>query len=194
MKKQKMVKVLEDPKVIELLKNPNLDRIITILRKGELNTKEIHKLFNKDYEEKKTLTSMYRYLDKLVEHDLIFVSKEELKRGHLLEKYYKRTAMFFMPKSGDPSECIEAAFELLQQIYEVDEEKGKDLKKLIKKRNESMEKLEIDFFETHGEKLLALEKKYGFDVVKCATYTSSGIEYLMQSPELSEKILNILKG
>lgn len=40
---------------------------LRIMRNQELTAKELHKGVNSDYEDKKTLTSIYRYLKKLKE-------------------------------------------------------------------------------------------------------------------------------
>ena len=112
-----MVKVLKDSEQTELFENPNLSRIVSILRRGEMNIKEIHKLFNENYEDKKTLTSMYRYMEKMVESDLVFVSREELKRGHLIERYYSRTAKIFVFEEERTEENVaNAASELVQLV------------------------------------------------------------------------------
>lgn len=195
MKKQKMVTVLKDLEQAELFENPNYERIISILRKGELNIKEIHRLFNENYEDKKTLTSIYRYMEKLLENDLVFVSKEEIKRKHLIEKYYSRTAMFFLfEKEKFKKNAVDATFELLQQIYPVDKEKEEELKSLFQEYNRDLSKCEVDFFEKHGEEILRLEKKHGFKAAKDATYTFIELLYFREHPELLEGIFKILEG
>ncbi|MFQ5891516.1 MAG: hypothetical protein ACE5HW_01820 [Candidatus Methanofastidiosia archaeon] len=196
MKRQETVMHLElNAEQEKLLENPNYGRIITILRKGELNAKEIHKFFNKDYEDKKTLTSIYRYLEKLLENDLVFVIKEELKRKHLIEKYYSRTAkFFFFPKKRFEKKVVNATFELLQKIYNLDEERGRELKKLIDEHGKNLHKCDSDFFKEHGEKILKLEEKYGFKAVMYAGKTIIELLYFREKPELLERIFMILEG
>jgi DNA-binding PadR family transcriptional regulator len=195
MKKQEMVMVLKDPKQEELLENPSYSRIIGILRKGELNVKEIHKLFNENYEEKKTLTSIYRYMEKLLENDLIFVSREEIKKKHIIERYYSRTAMFFLfEKERFKKNVVNATLELFQQIYNADKESGKELEKLFHEHGKNMSKREVDFFKKRGEEILKLEKKYGFKAAKNATYTFIELLYFRENPELLERIFKILEG
>lgn len=194
MKKQEMIKVLDDPKQIELFESPTYTRIVTILRKGELNIKEIHRLFNKDYEDKKTLTSIYRYMEKLVENDLIFVSKEEVKRGHLIERYYSRTAKIFLFQDERTEEnVVSTASELIQQIYGFDEEKREDIKKLIRKLTADLHKSGMAFFEKYGEEVVELEKKYGFKPISYAAEIIYELLYFRENMELIEKIFGNFK-
>jgi DNA-binding PadR family transcriptional regulator len=191
---QKLVKVLKDPKQIELFENPNYARIISILRKGELTIKEIHKEFNKGYEDKKTLTSIYRYMEKLVEYDLIFVSKEELKRGHLLERYYTRTAQILLFEDERLKEdALNASVELLSQIYGVDAEKAGELKKLLHHWIKDMENRLADFYEKYGTEIFMLEKQYGFKAMKNAAQTFYDLLYFKEPPAIFEEIFKILK-
>ena len=195
MKKQEMVIVLKDPKQEELLENPSYSRIIGILRKGELNVKEIHRLFNENYEEKKTLTSIYRYMEKLLENGLVFVSREEIKKKHIIEKYYSRTAMFFLfEKERFKKNVVNATLELFQQIYNVNKENRKELEKLFREHGKNMSKREVDFFKEHGKEILGLEKKYGFKAAKNATYTFIELLYFRENSELLERIFKILEG
>lgn len=194
MKKQEMVRALKDSKQAELLENPSYSRIIGILRKGELNIKEIHRLFNENYEEEKTLTTIYRYMEKLLENDLIFVSREKIKRKHLIERYYSRTAMFFLfEKERFKKNVVNATLELFQQIYNVDKESGKELEKLFHEHGKDLSKREVDFFKKHGGEILGLEKKYGFKAAKEATYTFIELLYFRENPELLERTFKILE-
>jgi DNA-binding PadR family transcriptional regulator len=195
MEKEKMVKVLKSPKQVKLLENPNYSRIISILRDGELTIKEIHKRFNKDYEDKKTLTSIYRYMEKLEKNDLVFVSKENLKRGHLIESYYSRTARFFLFADKLSNEnVITAAIELLTEIYDLDEEKIKEVEKFLHEHNERLSEYYIHFYEKFGEKMLGVEKKYGFKTAKDAIYIIHQLLYFKKNTELLEQLFTLLKG
>ena len=195
MKKLEMVKVLKDPEQIELFENPNYSRIIYIMRKGELTVKEIHRLFNKDYEDKKTLTSIYRYMEKLLESDLVFVSREELKRGHLIEKYYSRTAMIFLFENEKIDvKVISAMSELLQNIYDIDEARKEELKKFFQEINREMAQFGVHFYEKYGEKVFQLEKEYGFEATKIAAKRFMEILYYRENPEFLEKVFEILEN
>jgi Fe2+ or Zn2+ uptake regulation protein len=195
MNKLEMVKVLKDPEQIELFENPNYSRIIYIMRKGELTVKEIHRLFNENYEDKKTLTSIYRYMEKLLEHGLVFVSREELKRGHLIEKYYSRTAMIFLFENEKIDvKVISAMSELLQNIYTIDEARKEELKKFFQEINREMAQFGVQFYEKYGEKVFQLEKEYGFEATKIAAKRFMEILYYRENPEFLEKVFEILEG
>ena len=184
---------MKDLEQVELFDNPNYDRIVRILRRGESTIKEIHELFNKDYEDKKTLTSIYRYMEKLVEHGLVYVSKEELKRGHLIERYYSRTARFFLFE-GERSfeDTINASCEFLQQIYSLDTEEKEELKKLLRELARDMEKYNTEFYEKHGNEILEEEKEVGYEAARHAANLFSELLYFRKNPELIGKLLKIL--
>lgn len=193
MKKQEMVKAITDPEQVELFKNPNYSRILSILRKGELTIKEIHTHFNTDYEDKKTLSTIYRYMEKLTECGLVFVSREELKKKHIIESYYSRTALFFAFKEKRAERAVvDAAAELLQHIYNVGEERGKELQSLIQEYNTLCQHGE-DFYRNYGEKILSLEKEYGLEIVKEALGTVIELLYFKKNPELLERIFKVLE-
>ena len=179
---------------MEVFENPNYSRIVYILRKGEMTIKEIHELFNKDYEDRKTLTSIYRYMEKLLEHDLVFVSKEELKRGHLIERYYSRTAMIFLFEDERIQENVAlAASGLLQQIYGLNTEDKEELTSLFRESLRDLFRGEIDFFEKYGEIIFALERKHGFKAMKNAVQPFHDVLYLKENPEFLERIFKILE-
>jgi DNA-binding transcriptional ArsR family regulator len=192
MKNQKMVEVIETPEKMELFENPSYMRILSILRQGEFNIKEIHERFNKDYEDKKTLSTMYRYMEKLVEHDLVFVSREELKRKHIIESYYSRTAMFFVFKDNK-KESIKAASELLQKIYILDTENAEKLTQLLQEYHQDMFQNDITFYEQYGEKILTIEKEHGYKILKGAIHLILGILYYRKNPELLDRIFVVLE-
>jgi Fe2+ or Zn2+ uptake regulation protein len=195
MKKQEIVKAIKDPKQLELFENPNYSRILGILRKGELTIKEIHQLFNKDYEDKKTLSTVYRYMEKLLENDLVFVSREELRKKHLIESYYQRTALFFtFEDKRSEKDVISATSNLLQQMYNLSDDRAKNLTELIYQYSTEVCQRDRDFYEKHGEKILTLEKEYGFETMKVAIKTVDELLYFKRNPELLEKINKILES
>jgi uncharacterized protein YqgQ len=194
MMKQEIVKILKDPEQINLFDNPNYARIVSILRRGELTIKEIHTLFNEDYEDKKTLTSIYRYMDTLLENDLVFASKEELMKGHLIERYYSRTALVFLFEDKKAEDlAINAASELLQQIYNLDTERTEESKKLLRELVRDMGKSGADFFREYGKEIFGLEKKYGFEAVKSAAKQFHQLLYYRDNPEIIERIFKALE-
>jgi DNA-binding PadR family transcriptional regulator len=195
MKKQEMVKIIKDPEQEQLFENPNYTRILSILRKGELTIKEIHRLFNEDYEDKKTLTTIYRYMEKLSANDLVFVSREELKRKHLIESYYIRTAKFFLfENEQQEKDAVDAASELLQQIFNLDEERKEKLKRLIQQYNREGHQNDVEFYERYGDEILKTERTYGFKILKSAVHTTHEFLYSKKNQELLERIHEILEG
>lgn len=194
MEKQEMVKVIKDQKKIKLFENPNYFRILSILRNGGLRIKEIHKRFNEDYEDKKTLTSIYRYMEKLVCYGLVFVSKEEMCRGHLIESYYSRTArIFFLEDERGEEDVVNAATELLQQICSLNKKDSEGLEKLLSEWEKDLHKHKMDFYSRYGEEILGVEKKYGSKAVQGATYIVYLLLYFKNHPELPEALLKILE-
>ena len=189
-----MVMVIKDPKKIKLLGNPNYSRIISILRNGGLTVKEIHEKFNKDYEDKKTLTSIYRYMEKLVCYGLVYVCKEEVKRGHLIESYYSRVARIFLLEDERVEEdVINAASELLQRICSLDEKDSEELKTLLGEWDKDLHAHKMEFYSTYGEEILKMEKKYGIDAGKGAMYMVYLLLYLRKHPELPERLFKLLE-
>jgi DNA-binding transcriptional ArsR family regulator len=192
---KKMVKIISDPEQIELFENPNYLRILSILREGEFNIKEIHKRFNKDYEDRKTLSTMYRYMETLTEHDLVYVSREELKRKHIIESYYSRTAMFFAFEEEEyKKKAVKAASEILQKIHDLDTERAKRLTELLQEYDHDMFQEDLNFYETHGKEILTVEKDYGYKILKGGIHLILGLLYYKKNPELINKIFEVLEG
>lgn len=191
MTEQILVKVLEDPRQIELFEDPPYGRILAILRNGELNIKEIHKRFNKNYEDKKALSSIYRYVEKLVELDLVYVSKEVKKRKHLTESYYSRTGKFFVFSDRD---ILKAAAELLSQMYGLDKEKERELEGLLEEYDGKILRHDGDFYRDYSQAILEMEKEYGFKILAGATYVIHQILYPRKYPELGKDIFEFLES
>jgi DNA-binding transcriptional ArsR family regulator len=164
---EKMLQVMEDPEAIKIMNEPNAGRILYILREGELSAKQIHSKFNADYDKKKTLTSIYRYLSQLEKKGFVKVSREELKKKHMIMKYYVRTAKFFVESFDYISEnsCkeLEIASTILSGMYGIDRERAK---------KELLEILKIDMdintiiLDKHGALLLEEEKKSDWEKVR----------------------------
>lgn len=193
MPEQKMVETIKDPKTRELFDNPNYSRVLKIMRNKKLTVKEIHKRFNKDYEDTKTLTSLYRYIKKLKKHDLVYVCKQETKKGHLLESYYSRTAQFFIfPKKWTNENVITATAKLVKRIFELDKEKEEDVEKLLHEHSEKLNDFFIEFYKEYGEKVLQIERKYGFDTAKKAADMLHELQYFRKNPELLERLFDLL--
>lgn len=158
------MQVVEDPEAEKLMDDPNSARILYILREGELSAKQIHSRFNAGFEKKKTLTSIYRYLTQLQKNGYIEVSREELKKNHMIVKYYARTARFFL--SSERHVCeemkneIDAASSIYASIYKLDVKKVKErILEIMRDEND----LSIKIFEDYGSVFLEEEKKFGWE-------------------------------
>jgi DNA-binding PadR family transcriptional regulator len=164
---EKMLQVMEDTEAIKLMNDPNAGRILYILREGELSAKEIHSKFNADYDKKKTLTSIYRYLSALEKKGFVKVSREELKKKHMIMKYYVRTARFFTESleciEEHISEELEIAATLLADMYGAEREKIKDSLQEIIKMDVDVNTL---ILEKHGMLLLNEERKSNWEKVR----------------------------
>ncbi|MBU7015648.1 MAG: hypothetical protein HXS52_12685 [Theionarchaea archaeon] len=191
MTEQTIVRVLEDPRQIELFDDPPYARILVILRNGELNIKEIHRRFNRNYEDKKALSSIYRYIEKLTELDLVYVSKEVRKRRHLTESYYSRTGKFFVFSDKD---ILKATAGLFSQVYDLDEEKEQELEKLLLEYDKKRLRLDGDFYRDYSQMLLETEKEYGFKILAEAICIMRQILYPRKYPELGKNIFEFLEN
>ena len=192
---QKMVIIISDEDRMKLFDDPNYSRIIDILRQGEMTVKEIHGLFNGGYEDKKTLSTIYRYIETLMENGLIFISKERLKRGHLVVRYYSRTAKIFAFQDQRLEQnTVGAILQLSEKIFQVTAEEKETLESLLETVAKELQESEIQFYEEHGDEIFALEKEFGFKAIKMAAKVLNEFLYLGQHPDSLKTIYRILKN
>ncbi|MHA1365331.1 MAG: hypothetical protein ACTSP5_02840 [Candidatus Heimdallarchaeota archaeon] len=109
-----------DPKDTELA-NKHI-RIIKALREKHMTVKEIHDLYIDQDTNKHTYTikTIYRYLEKLEELNLIIVSGHRLTKGNRLpEKLYARTANIFFKSQEEKTtpEALEKRKDMIKKIY-----------------------------------------------------------------------------
>ncbi|MHA1355311.1 MAG: hypothetical protein ACTSR1_09090 [Candidatus Heimdallarchaeota archaeon] len=109
-----------DPKDTELA-NKHI-RIIKALREKHMTVKEIHDLYIDQDTNKHTYTikTIYRYLEKLEESNLIIVSGHRLTKGNRLpEKLYARTANIFFKSQEEKTtpEALEKRKDMIKKIY-----------------------------------------------------------------------------
>jgi len=109
-----------DPKDTELA-NKHI-RIIKALREKHMTVKEIHDLYIDQDTNKHTYTikTIYRYLEKLEELNLIIVSGHRLTKGNRLpEKLYARTANIFFKSQEEKTtpEALEKRNDMIKKIY-----------------------------------------------------------------------------
>jgi hypothetical protein len=159
-----------------------------------MTVKEIHRLFNEGYEDKKTLSSIYRYIETLLENDLIFVSKERLKKGHLVERSYSRTAKIFAFQDQRLEQnTVGAILELSEKIFQVTAQKKTTLQDQLETVAKEIQRSEIQFYEQHGNEIFALEKEFGFKAIKTAAKIVNEFLYLSQHTDSLKTIYKILK-
>jgi DNA-binding transcriptional ArsR family regulator len=88
------IKVMRDPKAMDLLADPTRRKIIDLLRAKEMAVIQIAEHLDK------TPQAIYHHIRKMLETGLIEVAKEE-RIDHFIETYYRATAEFFMFTQGE---------------------------------------------------------------------------------------------
>ena len=88
------IKVIRDPKAMDLLADPTRRKVIDLLRAKEMAVIQIAEHLDK------TPQAIYHHMGKMLETGLIEVAKEE-RIGHFIETYYRATAEFFMFTQGE---------------------------------------------------------------------------------------------
>ncbi len=108
------VKVIRDPKVIELVSDETRRRMIYLLRAKEASVNQVAQELGK------TPQAIYHHVRKLLEGGLIEVAREE-RIGHLVETYYRATAEVFQFSHGEGGGKVEenTAREALQALAKV---------------------------------------------------------------------------
>ncbi len=93
------IKVIRDPKAMDLMNDGTRRKIIDLLRAKEMAVIQIAEQLEK------TPQAIYHHIGKMLDTGLIEVAKEE-RIGHFIETYYRATAEFFMspqPRTRQPS-------------------------------------------------------------------------------------------
>ncbi|MHA1307742.1 MAG: hypothetical protein ACTSQN_10680, partial [Candidatus Heimdallarchaeota archaeon] len=117
-----------EPEIVRFLNTEDTEltkkyiRIIKALREKHMTVKEIHDLYIDEETKKHTYTikTIYRYLEKLEDADLIIVSGHRLTKGNRLpEKLYARTANIFFKSQEEKTspEAIEKRKDMIKKIY-----------------------------------------------------------------------------
>lgn len=112
----KHLKTISDPKAFKLMADETRRKIVFLLRAKEMSASQIA------HELKITPQTVYHHIRKLVEGDLIEVTRE-VRVDHLIESYYQATAEVFhftVGKTGQSKEVLEeeteAALKALTRI------------------------------------------------------------------------------
>ena len=88
------IKVIKNPRAMDLLGDPTRRKIIDLLRAKEMAVIQIAEHLDK------TPQAIYHHIGKMLETGLIKVAKEE-RIDHFIETYYRATAEFFMFTQGE---------------------------------------------------------------------------------------------
>jgi DNA-binding transcriptional ArsR family regulator len=96
----KAVKVISDPRAFELLADDTRRRMIYLLRAKELTVSQLAQELDK------TPQNIYHHIRKLLDGDLVEVTREE-KIENFSEKYYRATAEIFEVTHGEGDEELD---------------------------------------------------------------------------------------
>ena len=96
----KAVKVISDPKAFELLADETRRRMVHLLKAKELTVSQLAQELDK------TPQNIYHHIRKLLEGDLVEVTREE-KIENFSEKYYRATAEIFEVTHGQGDEDLD---------------------------------------------------------------------------------------
>ncbi len=88
------IKVIRDPKAMDLMNDGTRRKIIDLLRAKEMAVIQIAEQLEK------TPQAIYHHIGKMLDTGLIEVAKED-RIGHFIETYYRATAEFFMFTNGE---------------------------------------------------------------------------------------------
>ena len=88
------IKVIRDPKAMELLADNTRRKIIDLLRAKDMAVIQIAEHLEK------TPQAIYHHIGKMLESGLVEVAKEE-RIAHFIETYYRATAEFFLFTHGE---------------------------------------------------------------------------------------------
>jgi DNA-binding transcriptional ArsR family regulator len=94
------VKVISDPKAFELLADDTRRRMVNLLRARELTVSQIAEELDK------TTQNIYHHIKKLVDGELVEVSREE-RVENFVESYYRTTAEIFEVTHGRGHEDLD---------------------------------------------------------------------------------------
>jgi len=194
-----------DPKDTELA-NKHI-RIIKALREKNMTVKEIHDLYIDEDTNKHTYTikTIYRYLEKLEEANLVIISGHRLTQGNRLpEKLYARTANIFFKSQDEKTspEAIEKRENMTKNLYDILSEIG-DSSIIDYQAFEEIISLKLDLELKYikevikkvpdNEKLTEIFSRSDIGSVNYLNEFAGDLLLLIRNPELIKKIQNIYK-
>jgi Fe2+ or Zn2+ uptake regulation protein len=183
--------------------------IIKALRINKhMTAKEIHDLYIDEETEKHqyTIKTIYRYLEKLEEADLVKISGHRITIGkRLTEQLYTRTANIFFKAKKDEvypeaakkrKESLKKLYIVFQEIYDSPLISYKEFEELLQKRFDYEQEFNRSVVEKISENkvLTDLYSNMDIDIVNYINDLASSILVLIKKPELVKKIQNIYKA
>jgi DNA-binding transcriptional ArsR family regulator len=189
----KSSKTISNPEAFKILADESRRKILYLLRAKEMTVSQIA------YELDLTPQTVYHHIKKLVEADMVEVTKE-VRVDHLIESYYRATAELFHLTVGKAisskenfAENIETSLKALKEIgFNIAYEK-KDVEKLAelwlsledccsaKEYEDAIEKLDVDLFTKH-------------DVREYAGLLSMSEDALKEQDRIKAKITKLLRS
>lgn len=183
-------------------------QIIKALRINKhMTAKEIHDLYIDEETGKHqyTIKTMYRYLEKLEEADLVKISGHRITVGkRLTEQLYTRTGnIFFKAKKEEVfpeaakkrKESLKKLYIVFQEIYDSQLISYDEFEDLLQKRFDYEQEFNRSVVEKIAENkvLTDLYSNMDIDIVNYINDLASSILVLIKKPELIKKIQNIYK-
>ncbi|MHA1125205.1 MAG: hypothetical protein ACTSO7_04350 [Candidatus Heimdallarchaeota archaeon] len=202
-----------EPEIVRFLNTEDTEltkkyiRIIKALREKHMTVKEIHDLYIDEETKKHTYTikTIYRYLEKLEDADLIIVSGHRLTKGNRLpEKLYARTANIFFKSQEEKTspEAIEKRKDMIKKIYGILNEVGdapmidyQEFEEIITKKLELELKYIREVIEKVPDNKKLSEIFSGSDIgsVNYLNEFAGDILLMIKHPDLIDKIQKIYK-
>lgn len=178
--------------------------IVSNLRKQEMTAKEIHNLYYDDKGKKhsKTIKTIYRYLEKLEDAELVIIAGHRITKGsRVAEKLYSRTARVFILKSFESDMCEETSNEIIQimvkfigPLFEIEKAKIPAFKKNLTLFFEHLPQQSSDLLKIleKDEEIGEYFGKASLSRINYILNLSSTFGVLLRHPEIIEQFRNLI--
>lgn len=178
--------------------------IVSNLRKQEMTAKEIHNLYYDDKGKKhsKTIKTIYRYLEKLEDAELVTIAGHRITKGsRVAEKLYSRTARVFILKSFESDMCEETSNEIIQimvkfigPLFEIEKAKIPAFKKNLTLFFEHLPQQSSDLLKIleKDEEIGEYFGKASLSRINYILNLSSTFGVLLRHPEIIEQFRNLI--
>ena len=170
------VRVIQDEEQITYMEDSSIEPVIILLRDGHFTMKEIESRYNEmvDKADHKSDMSVYRYVKRLEEYNLVVQSGQRVVIGKTAtETLYSRTAKVFYPvikseaywNTREMREIIEI-LRILIGLYTKKEKPSKECVKAMLTNIEANAVLELNsLLEQDNEEIIELLKSYKFNEI-----------------------------